>query len=73
MNRGYVYGIFNPGSEDRKEDPALGLIAHMDTSPAACGANVKPSVVLYEGGDIPLGKKRNLSESKGISLFWRII
>ena len=52
---GYVYG-FLPGSEDRKEDPALGLIAHMDTSPAACGANVKPSVVLYEGGDIPLGK-----------------
>ena len=52
---GYVYG-FLPGSGEWKEEPALGLIAHMDTSPAASGANVKPSVVLYRGGDIPLGE-----------------
>lgn len=52
---GYVYG-FLPGTGTKKEEPPLGLIAHMDTSPAASGANVKPSIVLYQGGDIPLGQ-----------------
>ena len=34
--------------------PALGFIAHMDTSPDAPGANVRPRRVLYRGGDLPL-------------------
>ncbi len=50
---GYVYG-FLPASEDRKNESALGLIAHMDTSPDVSGADVKPSVITYEGGDIVL-------------------
>lgn len=50
---GYVYG-FLPASEDKKDEPSLGLIAHMDTSPDVSGADVKPSVITYEGGDIVL-------------------
>ncbi|WP_070965971.1 peptidase T [Vibrio sonorensis] len=37
--------------------PAIGLIAHMDTSPDASGKNVVPQIVEnYQGGDIALGK-----------------
>jgi tripeptide aminopeptidase len=32
--------------------PAIGLIAHVDTSPSTSGANVKPQVIDYKGGDI---------------------
>ena len=49
---GYVYGTV-PG------DPALptiGLIAHMDTAPAAPGANVKPRVVEFTGEDVCLNE-----------------
>ncbi len=36
--------------------PAIGFIAHMDTSPEASGANVDPNIVEnYDGGDILLG------------------
>jgi tripeptide aminopeptidase len=34
--------------------PAIGLIAHVDTSPDVTGTGVSPQVVRYEGGDIPL-------------------
>jgi tripeptide aminopeptidase len=35
--------------------PAIGLIAHVDTSPSASGAGVKPQVIKdYRGGDIVL-------------------
>ncbi len=34
--------------------PAIGFIAHVDTSPSASGANVKPQIILYSGGDIAL-------------------
>ena len=53
--KGYVYG-FLPATEDRKQEPALGLIAHMDTAPSASGKNIKPEIIHYEGGDIPLGQ-----------------
>ncbi len=46
---GYVYAAL-PGSE-----PALGFIAHMDTSPSASGTNVRPRIEeSYRGGDIVL-------------------
>ena len=36
--------------------PAIGFVAHMDTSPEASGANVDPKIVEnYDGGDILLG------------------
>lgn len=34
--------------------PVVGLIAHVDTSPSASGANVKPQVIQYRGGDVVL-------------------
>ena len=50
---GYVYG-FLPATAGKEGVPTLGLIAHMDTAPDAPGANVKPSIVRYEGGDLKL-------------------
>ncbi len=50
---GYVYG-FLPASKGREQEPAIGFIAHMDTSPDVSGENVKPQVIAYEGGDIVL-------------------
>ena len=50
---GYVMGTL-PSNIDR-EVPKLGFIAHVDTSPDASGANVKPQVILdYDGSDVPL-------------------
>jgi len=35
--------------------PTIGFVAHVDTSPSASGANVKPNVINnYQGGDITL-------------------
>jgi len=34
--------------------PKIGFIAHVDTSPSASGLNVKPQVLTYNGGDLPL-------------------
>jgi tripeptide aminopeptidase len=34
--------------------PVIGFIAHLDTSPAVSGANVKPQLITYPGGDISL-------------------
>lgn len=50
---GYVYAHL-AASKGRESDPALALISHMDTSPAASGASVKVSRVPYAGGDITL-------------------
>ena len=51
--KGYVYGVL-PASKGYETVPALGLIAHMDTSPDAPGANIKPARIRYEGGDVIL-------------------
>lgn len=50
---GYVYAHL-ASSAGRENDPALALISHMDTSPAASGAGVRPTRVRYTGGDITL-------------------
>lgn len=52
---GRVYGIL-PATPDRAGLPGLGLIAHMDTAGEASGANVKPRIVEYQGGDILLNE-----------------
>lgn len=50
---GYVMGTL-PSNIDKKV-PAIGFIAHVDTSPDASGANVKPQIIEnYEGSDIAL-------------------
>lgn len=42
----------------------VGFIAHMDTSDAAPDAPIKPSVVLYEGGDILLNPEKGICLSE---------
>ncbi len=44
--------------------PAVALIAHMDTSPAASGENVKAREEFYDGSDIQLGHGAVLSEKQ---------
>ena len=50
---GYVYGTV-PGDPSL---PTIGLIAHMDTAPAAPGENVKPRVVEFDGSDVCLNEE----------------
>ena len=51
---GYVYGTV-PGDPKL---PAIGLIAHMDTSPDASGADIKAKIVEYHGGDVCLNEEK---------------
>lgn len=59
---GYVMGYL-PATEGQKTAPVLGFISHMDTSPDASGAHIKPRVVEYQGGDVELGNGEKLSLS----------
>lgn len=52
---GYVMATYPGNLENNQNVPAIGLIAHVDTSPAVSGKNVKPVVhEKYDGGDIKL-------------------
>jgi len=52
---GYVMATLPSNSS--KDVPAIGFIAHVDTSPAVTGANVNPIIhENYQGGDIVLPK-----------------
>lgn len=53
---GYVYGTV-PGDPSL---PTVGLIAHMDTAPDASGANIRPRIVEYNGGDILLNEEKGI-------------
>ena len=53
---GYVYGTV-PGDP---ELPTIGLIAHMDTSPDASGADIKAKIVEYTGGDVCLNEEKGI-------------
>ena len=52
---GYVYATL-PSNID-EEVPTVGFIAHYDTSPDCSGADIKPRIVHYEGGDIKLNEE----------------
>ena len=52
---GYVTGHLC-ATAGHENDPAVGYIAHMDTSPEVSGKDVKPEIVEYSGGDVPLGQ-----------------
>lgn len=57
---GVVYATIEatPGHE---HCPAIGFIAHMDTSPdASDSADKKPQIIHYEGGDVLLNKEQNI-------------
>ena len=55
---GYVMatlpGNLPAGHPARARVPCIGFIAHVDTSPSTSGKDVKPQVIEYRGGDIPL-------------------
>jgi len=53
---GYVYGTV-PGDPSL---PTIGLIAHMDTSPDASGADIKTKIVEYTGEDICLNEEKDI-------------
>ena len=53
---GYVYGTV-PGDPSL---PTIGLIAHMDTSPDASGADIKAKIVEYNGGDVLLNAEKDI-------------
>ena len=53
---GYVYGTV-PGDPKL---PTIGLIAHMDTSPDASGANIKTQIVEYTGADVCLNEEQDI-------------
>lgn len=61
----YVYGII-PATKGYENKPSIGLIAHLDTAPAANGENVKPQIIEnYDGNDIILkGNNSILSSQK---------
>ncbi|WP_029543895.1 peptidase T [Selenomonas sp. AB3002] len=58
-NHGYIMATL-PAS-GCEGAPVVGFIAHMDTSPDASGADIKPQVVEnYDGGDIVLNKEQDI-------------
>ncbi len=57
----YIY-VTIPASKGYEDTPTLGFIAHMDTSPAVSGTNVKPRLVTsYDGQDIVLNDALNIT------------
>lgn len=54
---GYVYGSIAANCEGQ---PAIGLIAHMDTVDAVPGREFNPQVIDYKGGDICLNAEKGL-------------
>ncbi|WP_050624095.1 peptidase T [Clostridium phoceensis] len=55
----YVYASV-PASPGCEHLPAIGLIAHMDTTPDMTGKDVKPQVIHYEGGDVVLNREKGI-------------
>ncbi len=56
---GYVMGFLPSNLE--KETPAIGFIAHMDTSPEMSGKHVRPQIIeKYAGNDIVLNKENGI-------------
>ena len=53
---GYVYGTV-PGDPSL---PTIGLIAHMDTSPDASGADIRAKIVEYTGADVCLNEEKGI-------------
>ena len=60
----YVYGYI-PATKGYENKKAIGLIAHLDTAPAACGENVKPQIIEnYDGNDIVLKGNNSILSPK---------
>lgn len=58
----YGYVMASIPSNCGKDVPSVGFIAHVDTSPDASGADIKPQIIKdYDGKDILLDKESGLS------------
>lgn len=60
---GYVYSAIPSTMQEEtpSNGPIIGFIAHMDTSEAVSGKDVRPRIVEnYDGGDIVLNEEKNL-------------
>lgn len=57
---GCVYASLpaSPGCED---EPAIALLAHMDTAPGTSGEDIRPQRLLYTGGDIVLNAEKGIA------------
>ena len=56
---GYVYGTVPANCAQAV--PVMGLIAHMDTSPDACGENIRARITEpYDGGDVVLNEEKQI-------------
>lgn len=71
-DQAYLYAEL-PATPGLEEVPALGFIAHLDTSPDASGSYVRPSVIEYEGGDIPLGDSGRVLSPDEFSSLRRLV
>ncbi|MGN1150041.1 MAG: peptidase T [Sutterella sp.] len=56
---GVVYGSI-PATPGCEGNPAIGFIAHMDTSPDAPGDGIKPQILRFEGSDVVLNKEKQI-------------
>ena len=56
---GVVYATI-PATKGCEECPAVGFIAHMDTSPDASGTGVKPQILRFTGDDVLLNAEKNI-------------
>ncbi len=54
---GYVYGFIPANAQNA---PAIGLIAHMDTSDAVPGGPMNARVLRYAGGDVTLNEEKKI-------------
>ena len=68
----YVFGEL-PAAPGMEKVPALGFIAHMDTSDAASGKDVRTQVVEYKGGVIPLGNSGRSLDPAQFPLLEKVI
>ncbi len=53
-----------PANFEARDVPVIGLIAHLDTSCAASGANVSPKLIEYGGGDVVLENGTRIVETE---------
>jgi tripeptide aminopeptidase len=69
----YGYVTATIPATTKKDVPVIGLLAHMDTSDAVSGANVKPIVTtVYKGGDIVMSEGYVLSPKDSPQLLHHI-
>ena len=63
---GYVYGHIE-ASRGYDNAPEIGLIAHMDTSPAVSGKDVKPQIIVFDGKNAPMVDGKYIGEELIVS------